>query len=71
MMSFYEDEEGNRKKVDKETLMVLHDWVSFELIKLACFAEQSKIPVQVGYTLYKMMLEEMIDGIFGGIEGEN
>ena len=70
-MSFYVDDEGNKKQIDKTTLGVLHDWVGFEIIKVACFAEHNKIPVQVACTLYDLMLKDAIDELFGGTEDEN
>lgn len=71
MMSFYVDDEGTKHEVDKTTLQVMKDWVQLELIKVACFAEQSKVPCQVVFTIFNLMLEETISEMLGEIEDEN
>ena len=71
MMSFYVDEDGTKHEVDKVTLNFLQDWVGMELVKLGCFAEQNKIPCQVVFTIFNLMIEETISQMLGETEDEN
>lgn len=71
MMSFYVDEDGTKHEVDEGALNLLKDWINFEIIKLAFFAEKAGIPCSVFFTLFNLMVEETVSEMIGGTEDEN
>ena len=71
MVSFYVDDEGTRHEVNEDILNLLKDWINFEIIKLAFFAEKYEIPCQVIFTLFNLMVEETVSDMLGGNEDED